>query len=734
MKEAENHLRLLEVPQEIKVDVITPFLVDRAAKWWEGISPAMLGTGSITCQRFREAFLRQYFPTAVRVQKLSEFESLVQEPNMTVVEYSSKFHSLGTYSPTIMGDEALKIHRFKKGLNSRIQSALAVIEPDSFDELMGAAIRAENDIKRREGENKLKRPESSQYQPGQQFKRPRFSSNQFTSAPAKGTTSSQSSKEGVKCQSCGFAHTGECPGGATPNKPKEDKANARVYALTQEEADNSNDVVAGTIQINNMPAYVLFDCGATHSFMSKRFSKKLGIKPDNLEEPYRVATPANRVLETRTLYRDIGVLIDKQNFKANLIQLNMVEFDVILGMDWLAKNHALVDCHGKTVTIQAPHQEKILFHDKTKEQKTLLSASQTWKAMKSGEEFYLAMLSEVKQEAPLALEEIPVVQEFPDVFLEELPGTILDREVEFEINLIPGVAPISKVPYRMAPAELKELKEILQELLDKKQIRPSASPWGAPVLSVKKDGSMRLYWPRPKNVTEIRSFLGLAGYYRKFVEGFSSIAIPLTKLTQKNSKFQWSEECEQSFETLKKKLTSTPVLVLPTDGKDFTIYSDASKGGLGCVLMQEGRVIAYASRQLNPYEQNYPTHDLELAAVVFTLKIRRHYIYGAKCEDYDLTICYHPSKANKVADALSRKDTSKVILASLSAQPCLQETIKIIQDRDSALVKLKEQSKEGKSPDFETDNKGILWMKGRLCVPDIDNLRQEVMFEAHKSK
>ncbi|XP_073291078.1 uncharacterized protein [Primulina huaijiensis] len=272
---------------------------------------------------------------------------------MTVVQYSSKFHSLGTYSPTIMGDEALEIHRFKKGLNSRIQSALVVIEPNSFDELMGAAIRAENDIKRREGENKLKRPQSSQYQPGQQFKKLRFSSNQFISSPAKGTTPSQSSKEGVKCQTCGFTHIGECrrnsgacfrcgnmdhriaqcplpdprngpAGGTTPNKPKKNKPNARVYAVTQEEADNSNDVVADTILINNIPAYVLFDYGVTHSFMSKRFAKNLGAKPDNLEEPYRVATPANRILETRTLYRDIGVLIDNQSFKANLIQLNMV--------------------------------------------------------------------------------------------------------------------------------------------------------------------------------------------------------------------------------------------------------------------------------------------------------------------------------------------------------------------------------------------------------------------------
>ncbi|XP_073017872.1 uncharacterized mitochondrial protein AtMg00860-like [Primulina eburnea] len=199
----------------------------------------------------------------------------------------------------------------------------------------------------------------------------------------------------------------------------------------------------------------------------------------------------------------------------------------------------------------------------------------------------------------------------------------------------------------MPPSELKELKEQLQELLDKKQVRPSASLWGAPVLFVKKkDGSMRLChiiselglsvdpkkveaikdWPQPKTVTEVRSFLGLAGYYKKFVEGFSSIAIPLTKLIQKNSKFVWNEACEKSFETLKTKLATTPVLILPEDGKNFIVYSDASKGGLGCVLMQEGQVIAYASRQLKPYEQNYPTHDLELDAFVFALKIWRHYL------------------------------------------------------------------------------------------------------------
>ncbi|OAO89236.1 hypothetical protein AXX17_ATUG02470 (mitochondrion) [Arabidopsis thaliana] len=140
------------------------------------------------------------------------------------------------------------------------------------------------------------------------------------------------------------------------------------------------------------------------------------------------------------------------------------------------------------------------------------------------------------------------------------------------------------------------------------------------------------HWPRPKNATEIRSFLGLAGYYRKFVEGFASIAKPLTHLTCKDAKFEWTEACEESFGKLKKHLTQTPVLVLPKAGVPYAVYTDASGTGLGCVLMQDGRVIAYASRQLRKLKINYPTHDLELAAVVFALKVWRAYLYGEKVQ------------------------------------------------------------------------------------------------------
>ena len=133
-------------------------------------------------------------------------------------------------------------------------------------------------------------------------------------------------------------------------------------------------------------------------------------------------------------------------------------------------------------------------------------------------------------------------------------------------------------------------------------------------------------WPAPMLVTEIRSFLGLAGYYRKFNQDFSKISTAMTQLTRKGEPFVWTEKQEECFQELKKRLTTAPVLTLPNGEEGFAVYSDASHKGLGCVLMQSGKVIAYASRQLKPHEKNYPTHDLELAAVIHALKIWRHYL------------------------------------------------------------------------------------------------------------
>ncbi|KAI6698855.1 hypothetical protein NL676_018974 [Syzygium grande] len=294
-------------------------------------------------------------------------------------------------------------------------------------------------------------------------------------------------------------------------------------------------------------------------------------------------------------------------------------------------------------------------------------------------------------------------------------------------------------------------------------------------------------WPRPTTVIEVRSFLGLAGYYRRFVERFSAIATPLTRLLKKETKFEWTEKCEKNFQELKQRLTTAPVLTIPSRSGGYEIYSDASLRGLGCVLMQHGRVVAYASRQLRPHEMNYPTHDLELAAIIFALKIWRHYLCGERFQiytdhqslkylfsqkelnirqrrwmellkDYDCDILYHPGKANRVADALSRKSSIAHLLvkewtllegardsefkfkvghlsslvATLRIEPEVQAKIKALQSTDLEIQKILSMDDIKRKPDFQVSEDGIFKCRGRLCVPDDWELKEENLSEAHK--
>ncbi|GJW76604.1 putative reverse transcriptase domain-containing protein [Tanacetum coccineum] len=285
-------------------------------------------------------------------------------------------------------------------------------------------------------------------------------------------------------------------------------------------------------------------------------------------------------------------------------------------------------------------------------------------------------------------------------------------------------------------------------------------------------------WASPKTPTEIRQFLGLAGYYRRFIEGFSKIAKPMTKLTQKKVKFEWGDKQEAAFQLLKQKLCSAPILALPEGSEDFIVYCDASKKGLGAVLMQREKVISYASRQLKIHEKNYTTHDLELGAVVFALKIWRHYLYGTKCtvftdhkslqhildqkelnmrqrrwlellSDYDCDIRYHPGKANVVADALSRKerepplrvralvmtiglDLPKQIL-NAQTEARKPENIKN-EDVGGMLIENAKYPEAIRTEKLEPRTDGTLCLNGRSWLPCYGDLRTVIMHESHKSK
>jgi hypothetical protein len=262
---------------------------------------------------------------------------------------------------------------------------------------------------------------------------------------------------------------------------------------------------------------------------------------------------------------------------------------------------------------------------------------------------------------------------------------------------------------------------------------------------------------------------------------------PLTSLLEKGKKFKWDEACQKCFEELKEKLTTAPVLVMSDIHKGFDVYCDASHLGHGCVLMQEGKVIAYASRQLRKHEKNYPTHDLELAAIVHALKIWRHYMIGNKCKifmdhkslkyiftqkelnlkkrrwlelikDYDLDIQYHPGKANVVADASSRKgQVNNVTTYLISQELCMemeQLNLGMVNNTEATIMEVEstleqeirkghefdEKIKEikalidlGKTSDFTEDEQGKVWFKKRICVPKSERLCQLILREAHDS-
>ncbi|GKC63137.1 putative reverse transcriptase domain-containing protein, partial [Tanacetum coccineum] len=440
-------------------------------------------------------------------------------------------------------------------------------------------------------------------------------------------------------------------------------------------------------------------------------------------------------------------------------------------MDWLSKYHVVIDCAEKIVRIPWGNETLIVHGDGSNQgngtRLNIISCTKTHKYLLKGHHVFLAHVTMKETEdksGKKRLKDVPIVRDFPKVFPEELPGLPLTRQVEFQIDLMPGAAPVARAPYRLAPSEMKELSEQLQELSDKGFIRPSSSPLGAPVLFVKKkDGSfwmcidyqelnkltVKNRYPLPRiddlfdqlqgSSDSVRSLrvpsyairfdertggvygsheLSLASYYRRFIEGFLKVAKPMTKLTQKKVAFEWGDKQEATFQTLKDKLCSAPILALPQGAENFIVYCDASHKGLGAVLMQNEKVIAYASRQLKIHEKNYTTHDLELGAVVFALKLWRRYLYGTKCTVF--------TDHKSLQHILNQKELNMrqrrwlELLAQIEAQK--PENIK---NEDVGVMIRKDIQKEKLEPRAD----GTLCLNGRSWLLCYGDLRTVIMHE-----
>ncbi|GKA49083.1 putative reverse transcriptase domain-containing protein [Tanacetum coccineum] len=581
------------------------------------------------------------------------------------------------------------------------------------------------------------------------------------------------------CKRCTLHHTSPCTvkcnnfnkmGHLTKNcqnkRPatRSNQLPGRAYMLRDRNAHEDPNIVTGMFLLNQHLARVLFDSVADKSFVSISLASMLNIPPITIDTFYDIEMADGNLVSTNTIIRGCTLTLLNQPFEINLMPIKL---DVVIGMDWLSKYHARIICDEKVVYIPIDDETLII------------------------------RVTEKKKSDEKRLEDIPVVREFLEVFTEDLPGLPLVCQVEFQIDLIPRATPVARAPYRLAPSEMQELSNQLQELVDRGFIRPSTSPWGAPVLFVKKkDGSFRMcssvyskinlrsgyhqlrvrdedipktafrtryghyeFQVMPFGLTNapavfmdlmnrvckpyldkfvivfiddiliyshneeehanhlriILELLKKEKLYAKFskcdfririvqflrylidsqglhvdpakIEAVKNWASPTTP-TEKNKKYIWGEDQKSAFQLLKQKLCEAPISALPKGTDDFVVYCDASHQGVGAVLMQREKVIAYASRQLKSNEENYTTHDLELGAVVFALKIWRHYLYGTKSmvftdhkslqhilnkkelnmrqrrwlellADYDCEIRYHPGKVNDIADALSRKERIK---------------------------------------------------------------------------
>ncbi|GJU11890.1 putative reverse transcriptase domain-containing protein [Tanacetum coccineum] len=716
-----------------KVKYAASSFVNKALTWWNTQIQARGREAAISMSwtDFKALLVEEFCPS----NEMEKLESEFWNHKMVGANhagYTDRFHELAKLVPHLVTPESSRIKRYIVGLAPEIRGMLRATQPTTIQSVKGNEKRKgiEESSKQGGGRNDDKRAKVSKG-----FVAATTHKNEYTGPHPKCAKCWTYHPEGGPCRVCfncqkpghiarncrmpikqvapinavrGGYEPGTCyecgsrehyrntcpklnlaPGqvgnrltieGNQNSRNNGNQVKGRAFNVNAVGALQDPNVVTGTFSLNHHYATVLFDSGADFSFISTSFAPLLNVKSSFVNPGYLIEVADGKKVEVDRVIRNCKLELGTSLFTIDLIPLGHGSFDVIVGMDWLSEHKAEIVCHEKVVRIPLESGE-ILY----------VQGERTPGIAKA--------LSNVKVDEP-KLSDISVVRDFIEVFPEDLSGLPPQRQVEFRIDLVPGATPVAKSPYHLAPSKMQELSAQLQELQDKvySKSKDEHEVHLTLVLELLKKEELYAKFSKCEFCLQEVQFFGHVvnqngihvdpSYYRRFIANFSKIAKPLTSLTQKNKKYKWGVEQEEAFQTLKDNLYNAPILSFPDGIEDFIVYCDASNQGLGCVLMQRGKVIAYASRQLKIHEKNYTTHDLELGAVVFALKTWRHYLYGTKSviytdhkslqhifdqkelnmhqrrwielfSDYECEICYHPGKANVVADALSRKERVK---------------------------------------------------------------------------
>lgn len=947
----EQYFRAARIPEAQKVTITSMYLTGDAKLWWRTRAEDKARREIESWDDLKTELKEQFLPCNTAYIAREALKKLRQNRG-PVREYVKKFSSLMLDIKNMSEED--KMFNFLDGLDNWPRAELQRAKPKDLASAIAIADslvdfrpdRAPTDPSKEKGKAKAT---SFQKKPKKDTSKKKYTSGGDAGKQKKSYSSeANTNKSYAGCFICQGPHRArDCP--------KKEKLNALVTEEEETDSDGGpsrvnplqllNAIKAESdgpqkglmyvkTLINKKVVYAMVDTGASHNFIAKRMAKSLGLTVS--QHSSRIKAVNSQAQPVLGMANSVEVRIGDWAGMLNLMVVPLDDFDLIIGNDWFVDAKVVLMPHlGGLMVMDQKHPCFITSTAKPKKGKEqgMLSAVQVKDGIRKGETTYLAALIEIKPNQKVEVPDpvVELLEEFTDVMPPELPKTLPPRRsVDHKIELEPGTKPPAQAPYRMAPAELAELRKQLEDLLEAGYIQPSKAPYGAPVLFQKKqDGSMRmcvdyralnkvtiknkypvplvedlfdrlskatyftkldlrsgywqvriaagdegkttcvtrygsyeflvmpfgltnapatfcnlmnevfyeyidrfvvvylddivvysssleehvghlkqvlarlrqhqLYvkkekcefaqteimflghriskgqvrmdgrkvqaiteWPAPTKVPELRSFLGLANYYRKFIKGYSKIVAPLTDLLKKEKRWEWSKECGEAFDRLKIAVASEPVLRLPEFEKPFEVHTDASDRAIGGVLVQEGHPVAFESRKLKDAEMRYSTHEKEMTAVIHCLQTWRHYLLGTHfvvrtdnvantffktqkklspkqarwqeyLEEFDFVWEHKPGKHNLVPDALSRR-CIEVVAAISRLESEFLPRIKEECLKDSVYEKLRQQVKDGMVRRYWLEDELLYAKGGRLYVPSSGGLRRELLRETHDSK